>query len=68
MTLLVDREAKRKLVRFLITGENSSGNIAAFEVVVPSAQRLAAPAHSHDHYAVFPRGRRDDQGGGWRPA
>jgi hypothetical protein len=41
---------KRKLVRFLITGENSSGNIAAFEVVVPSAQRLAAPAHSHDHY------------------
>ncbi len=37
-------------VRFLITGENSSGSIAAFEVVVPSAQRLAAPAHSHDHY------------------
>ena len=117
---------KRKLVRFLITGEISSGNIAAFEVVVPSAQRLAAPAHSHDHYeetiygirgvltwtvdreqidvgpgqalciprgavhrfdkweagrdgalsdhaccdwpAVFPRGRRDDQGGGWWPA
>jgi quercetin dioxygenase-like cupin family protein len=41
---------KRKLVRFLITGENSSGNIAAFEFVVPSAQRLVAPAHSHDHY------------------
>jgi quercetin dioxygenase-like cupin family protein len=37
-------------VRFLITGENSSGTIAAFEVVVPRAQRLAAPAHSHDHY------------------
>jgi quercetin dioxygenase-like cupin family protein len=37
-------------VRFLITGENSSGSIAAFEVVVPTAQRLAAPAHSHDHY------------------
>jgi quercetin dioxygenase-like cupin family protein len=37
-------------VRFLITGENSSGSIAAFEVVVPGAQRLAAPAHSHDHY------------------
>jgi quercetin dioxygenase-like cupin family protein len=37
-------------VRFLITGENSSGSIAAFEVIVPSAQRLAAPAHSHDHY------------------
>jgi quercetin dioxygenase-like cupin family protein len=37
-------------VRFLITGENSAGSIAAFEVVVPAAQRLAAPAHSHDHY------------------
>jgi len=36
-------------VRFLITGENSSGTIAAFEVIVPAAQRLAAPAHSHDH-------------------
>ncbi|MDE3188790.1 MAG: cupin domain-containing protein [Acidobacteriota bacterium] len=37
-------------VRFLVTGENSTGSIAAFEVVVPGAQRLAAPAHSHDHY------------------
>jgi quercetin dioxygenase-like cupin family protein len=37
-------------VRFLITGENSSGSIAAFEVIVPGAQRLEAPAHSHDHY------------------
>ena len=37
-------------VRFLITGENSSSSIAVFEVVVPTAQRLAAPAHSHDHY------------------
>ena len=37
-------------VRFLITGENSSGSIAAFELMVPAAQRLAAPAHSHDHY------------------
>ena len=37
-------------VRFLVTGENSSGTIAAFKVVVPAAQRLAAPAHSHDHY------------------
>ena len=37
-------------VRFLITGENSSGSIAAFEVTVPAGQRLAAPAHSHDHY------------------
>ncbi len=37
-------------VRFLIVGENSSGSIAAFELIVPGAQRLAAPAHSHDHY------------------
>ena len=38
------------VVRFLITGENSSGSIAAFELIVPAAQRLPAPAHSHDHY------------------
>jgi quercetin dioxygenase-like cupin family protein len=37
-------------VRFLITAENSNSSIAAFEVAVPAAQRLAAPAHSHDHY------------------
>jgi hypothetical protein len=32
-------------VRFLITGENSSGTIAVFEVIVPGSQRLTAPAH-----------------------
>jgi quercetin dioxygenase-like cupin family protein len=37
-------------VRFLLTGENSAGTVAAFEVTVPAAQRLMAPAHSHDHY------------------
>ena len=37
-------------VRFLLTGENSTGSIAAFELVVPGAQRLAVAAHSHDHY------------------
>jgi quercetin dioxygenase-like cupin family protein len=37
-------------VRFLVTGENSSGSVAAFEVLVPGSQRLAAPAHSHDRY------------------
>ena len=37
-------------VRFLITGEDSNGSVAAFELVVPGAQRLAAPAHSHNHY------------------
>ena len=38
------------VVRFLITGENSSGSIAAFELIVPAAQRLPGPTHSHDHY------------------
>lgn len=37
-------------VRFLITGENSGGSIAMFELVVPGAQRLPGPPHSHDHY------------------
>ena len=37
-------------VRFLITGEHATGSVAVFELTVPSAQRLAAPAHSHDHY------------------
>jgi len=37
-------------VHFLLTGENSAGSIAAFEVIVPGGQRLAGPAHSHDHY------------------
>ena len=37
-------------VRLLITGEHASGSVAVFELTVPSAQRLAAPAHSHDHY------------------
>ena len=37
-------------VRFLLTGEHSSGTVAAFELGVPAGQRLMAPAHSHDHY------------------
>jgi quercetin dioxygenase-like cupin family protein len=37
-------------VRFLITGENSNGSIAALELTVPNGQRLAGPAHSHDHF------------------
>lgn len=38
------------VVRFLLTGDNSSSSIAAFELIVPAAQRLPAPAHSHDRY------------------
>ena len=37
-------------IRFLVTGEHSAGSVAAFEVTVGGAQRLMAPAHSHDHY------------------
>jgi len=37
-------------VRFLVTGADASGSVALFELTVPVAQRLAAPAHSHDHY------------------
>ncbi len=37
-------------VRFLLTGDDSTGSIAAFELVVPGAKRLPAPAHSHDHF------------------
>jgi len=37
-------------ISFLVTAEDSSGSVAAFEVNVPARQRLAAPAHSHDHY------------------
>ena len=37
-------------VRFLVTGTDASASIALFELEVPAAQRLSAPAHSHDHY------------------
>jgi quercetin dioxygenase-like cupin family protein len=39
------------MITFLITGENSGGAVAVFELVVPAGQRLMAPAHSHDHFA-----------------
>ena len=37
-------------VRFLVTGEDARGSVALFELAVPGGQRLAGPAHSHDHY------------------
>jgi quercetin dioxygenase-like cupin family protein len=37
-------------VRFLIAGARAAGSVAVFELSVPSGERLAAPAHSHDHY------------------
>jgi quercetin dioxygenase-like cupin family protein len=37
-------------LHFLVTGDDSNGSIAAFELVVAGSQPLPAPAHSHDHY------------------
>ncbi len=37
-------------LRFLVTGENSAGTVAVFEILIPAGERLMAPAHSHDHY------------------
>ena len=37
-------------VRFLVTGSESNGSVAAFELAVAGSLRLPAPAHSHDHY------------------
>lgn len=37
-------------VRFLLTGNDSNGSVAVFELFIPVGQRLMAPAHSHDHY------------------
>lgn len=37
-------------VRFMVTGDNSNGSVAAFELMVPAGRQLPAPAHSHDHY------------------
>jgi quercetin dioxygenase-like cupin family protein len=38
------------VIRFLVTGDNSTGSVAAFELFVRGGERLPAPAHSHDHY------------------
>ncbi len=37
-------------IRFLMTAEHSNGTIAAFQMTVPGAQGIPAPAHSHDRY------------------
>ena len=37
-------------VKFLVTGDDSNGSVATFELSVPAAQHLPGPAHSHDHY------------------
>ena len=37
-------------IRFLLTGDDSSGSVSVFEVLVPAGQKLAAPAHMNDAY------------------
>jgi quercetin dioxygenase-like cupin family protein len=37
-------------IRFLLTGDDSSGAVSVFEFSVPAGQMLAAPAHSNDAY------------------
>jgi quercetin dioxygenase-like cupin family protein len=37
-------------IRFLLTGDDSNRNMSVFEVLVPSGQKLAAPAHKNDAY------------------
>ena len=37
-------------IRFLVTGTESHGSAAIFELTVPAGAQLPAPAHSHDAY------------------
>jgi len=37
-------------IRFLVTGAESHGSVASFELTVPTGAALPAPAHSHDAY------------------
>jgi quercetin dioxygenase-like cupin family protein len=37
-------------IRFLVTGDDSNGNVSVFEVLVPVGQKLAAPAHKNDAF------------------
>ena len=37
-------------IRFLVAGDDSNGNAAVFEFLVPVGQKLAAPAHRNDAY------------------
>lgn len=37
-------------IRFLLTGDDSNGSAAVFELSVPAGEPIPAPAHSHDAY------------------
>jgi quercetin dioxygenase-like cupin family protein len=38
------------VIRFLLTGDDSGGNVSVFEFSVPVGEKLAAPAHKNDTY------------------
>ena len=38
------------VVHFLVTGKESGGSVAAFELTVAGGRNLPGPAHSHSHY------------------
>ena len=40
----------RNHIRFLVTGAQSNGSVALFELTVPAGAKLPAPAHSHETY------------------
>ena len=37
-------------IRFLLTGDDSSGSLSVFEFAVPAGEKLAAPAHKNDAF------------------
>jgi len=37
-------------IRFLLTGDDSNGNMSVFELSVPAGHKLPAPAHKNDAY------------------
>lgn len=43
-------QAGRTGIRYLVTGEDSSGSVALFEITIPAGTGLPAPPHSHDGY------------------
>jgi quercetin dioxygenase-like cupin family protein len=44
-------------LRFLVTGADSNGSVAVFEMTVPADEKLLAPPHSHDAYEETIYGR-----------
>jgi quercetin dioxygenase-like cupin family protein len=37
-------------IRFLLTGDDSNGNVSVFEFTVPAGKKLEAPPHKNDAY------------------